>query len=612
MKKFTFKILIMFIFIIGIIICVPLVSNANYIEKIEKYIKVDNNGDAKIVEIWKANMDKDTEIYLPYDNLADSEFKNLTVSDDRGIKYDTISNWNSKATFIEKQNKCGINKTKKGIELCWGISEYGSREYRITYDLTNFVVQSNDYQFTYMCLQPKMSNLPIKNLNIKIKGIEDFTTDNIEFWSYGNSGVINIEDGLIVFDSKGKLSSEDYMTTLIKYKNNIFNTSSYDNRNFDEIKKIAMNGTTFMGIEEEQLKKYLPTGIVLLAALPIIIFIFKSIIQALTKTKYIYIKPKGKIVKSLRKVPYEREIPCNGDIKRICYILDLIGMVKDESVLLGAYILQWKKKGLIEIYKNEKNKNLVEIQFLTRSIKTDDTIERSLWKIMLEAAKTTSMSDFEKQILRFAQKYVPDKQNIDDAIEKDEKSKLILESNEFNKYCSVNYQKVLEIFYTFIEDERYKLHKDKYLRLDLKSFKILFKKYSIHREYYTEKMQEEVKKIIGFKKFLLDYSLINEREGIEVELWDQYLIIAQILGIADKVDKQFKNVYDKYKDLRHLAELDDMYLEKDFYNRFLRTAKKSEKRAKSARTRDAGKGGSSYKKGGSGARGSSSSSGGTR
>ena len=69
--------------------------------------------------------------------------------------------------IIEKQNKCGINKTKKGIELCWGISEYGSREYRITYDLTNFVVQSNDYQFTYMCLQPKMSNLPIKNLNIK-------------------------------------------------------------------------------------------------------------------------------------------------------------------------------------------------------------------------------------------------------------------------------------------------------------------------------------------------------------------------------------------------------------------------------------------------------------
>ena len=128
-------------------------------------------------------------------------------------------------------------------------------------------------------------------------------------------------------------------------------------------------------------------------------------------------------------------------------------------------------------------------------------------------------------------------------------------------------------------------------------------------------MNEEVKKIIGFKKFLLDYSLINEREGIEVELWDQYLIIAEVLGIADKVEKQYENLYTKYKDLRYMSEREDIYITQKFYGRFYATAKKSKKKAKSSGSsnrRDSGKGGSSYRRGGSGARGSSSSSGGTR
>ena len=48
-------------------------------------------------------MDKGTEIYLPYDNLEDSEFKNLTVTDDRGINYETVLNWNPNASFDEKK-----------------------------------------------------------------------------------------------------------------------------------------------------------------------------------------------------------------------------------------------------------------------------------------------------------------------------------------------------------------------------------------------------------------------------------------------------------------------------------------------------------------------------
>ena len=85
MKKYILRLSVLFYILIGIMLFIPTRVNANEIEGINKFIKVDNNGNAKIVEIWKVDMDKGTEIYLPYDNLEDSEFKNLTVTDDREI-----------------------------------------------------------------------------------------------------------------------------------------------------------------------------------------------------------------------------------------------------------------------------------------------------------------------------------------------------------------------------------------------------------------------------------------------------------------------------------------------------------------------------------------------
>ena len=36
------------------------------------------------------------------------------------------------------------------------------------------------------------------------------------------------------------------------------------------------------------------------------------------------------------------------------------------------------------------------------------------------------------------------------------------------------------------------------------------------------------------------------KEAIEVKLWDEYLMFAYLFGIADKVAKQFKNLYPEY------------------------------------------------------------------
>ena len=56
-------------------------------------------------------------------------------------------------------------------------------------------------------------------------------------------------------------------------------------------------------------------------------------------------------------------------------------------------------------------------------------------------------------------------------------------------------------------------------------------------------LKEEAIKLAGLKKFLNEFSRIKERQVIEVKLWKEYLIFAQIFGIAKEVANQFKDYY---------------------------------------------------------------------
>ena len=59
----------------------------------------------------------------------------------------------------------------------------------------------------------------------------------------------------------------------------------------------------------------------------------------------------------------------------------------------------------------------------------------------------------------------------------------------------------------------------------------------------TLKLRQEAIELEGLKKYLKDYTLIKERKALEVHLFEDYLIFAQIMGIAKTVAKQFKDLY---------------------------------------------------------------------
>ena len=105
------------------------------------------------------------------------------------------------------------------------------------------------------------------------------------------------------------------------------------------------------------------------------------------------------------------------------------------------------------------------------------------------------------------------------------------EKKELEKWSRNNYNKLFD----FLKDS------EKYGRANYINKGLVEKKTS--KFLIKDGLKEEAIKLAGLKKFLNEFSRIKERQVIEVKLWKEYLIFAQIFGIAKEVANQFKDYY---------------------------------------------------------------------
>ena len=239
MKKTLKTFLITILFFVAL----ALFSNvkANSIKSISMTIYVDNSGTAHVTETWKCSASKGTEVYHPYYNLGNSKIQNLVVSDETQT-YDTLSSWKTSGSLSSKAYKCGINKISNGVELCWGISKYGSHTYTVKYNITNFVSELSDgNQMIYWTLIPYDFSNTIGNVYIKIHTTFNMT-NTVNVWGYGNKGTAYVSDGCIQMNSNGKLPSSNYMTILAKFPKGTFNATNKLNHDFNYYFNMSQEG----------------------------------------------------------------------------------------------------------------------------------------------------------------------------------------------------------------------------------------------------------------------------------------------------------------------------------------------------------------------------------
>lgn len=480
---------------------------ANSINNIDMDIYVNNNGNAEVTEKWTCNSTRDTEWYRSYFHLDNSKVTNLRVSD-KNRTYTTLSSWDVDASFSEKAYKCGLNSINDGVEICWGKSSYGSNVYTIKYNISNFVSELTDCQMMYWTLIPSEHFASMGNIQIKVHGDIKFK-DTIDVWGYGNyGGLCYVSDGAINMQTQGSLGSSEYMTLLAKFPKETFNASNILHHDFNYYFEMAEDGSKKYNKKKESFfAKFAAfiAGFVTLFInfLPFVIIILSAKFATGKKFGFNYGKEGKKIPKD---VAYYRDIPCNGDIFRAYYIAYQYGLVKNKTDILGAIILKWLKLGAIRTEQRQGGK----------IFKKEDTV-------IILGEDSNRKFDNDKETKLFHMMYVASKDGI-------------LENKEFEVWCKNSYERILKWFDNILEEQRTALVADGLISFEKGGF--WGKKYTS-----TPELKEEALRIAGLKRFLLEYSLIQERLAIEVELFEDYLIYAQMLGIAKQVSKQFKELY---------------------------------------------------------------------
>ena len=115
-----------------------------------------------------------------------------------------------------------------------------------------------------------------------------------------------------------------------------------------------------------------------------------------------------------------------------------------------------------------------------------------------------------------------------------------LENKEFEKWCNKSYSRILSWFDRILDEQQKKLVSEGLITIEEKSTFHIFKSKICTA---TPELKQKALELAGLKRFLNDYSLIAEREAIEVHVFEEYLIYAQMMGIAQKVAAQFKELY---------------------------------------------------------------------
>jgi len=550
---------------------VPLYAKGNTLEELDIQAYIHEDGSATITEIWKMEVIEGTENFRVLDRLGDAYIKEYSVSDENG-PFTFVENWDIGASREQKANTFGIVQNGTVLELCYGIGEFGSRTYTMQYTVVNFVFQYADTQaINWRFVSQDMKPTPNK-VNIRIQSDIELNNNSADIYGFGFDGEINfIENGIFVTNKNNKgLGGSGYVNVFIGLHGNYYANANqqYSNSTYEEKLEDAKVGSDYRNTSNSLLQSAMIAIMLFLIAAGSIVF---ALLHKYRKKTYfpssLTFVDKEKLLKKAQVNPF-RDIPCKNNIFRFYYIVKLANLADGEDLksgLISALLLHWMRNGELKFVTLEGKKlqrKKYEIDF-TQGVTYENTLEEELLHFFTSAAGENK----------------------------------ILETKEFQRWCSKNYSK-LDAWFSKVEmyGKKELIDDESLIVSDLESKFIGFT-IPQHKEVYATKFRDELYQVAGFKNFLLEFSTIEQKQVQEVRLWEDYLIFASVLGLAEKVEKELGRLYPNFN---QYSQLDYSYTSVAT-RYFIYSGMRSSARARSAsQIRSSGGGGGSSFGGGGG------------
>lgn len=564
---------------------------ANEINNIDVDVVLQEDGSALITEEWDMNTDEGTEIYKGLNLESSQDISDFTVTMD-GQPMELDNNWDIDASFDEKAGSYGQNTN----ELNWGITEYGSHTYELSYEISNFITQTSTDQMVYwQFINSDLSPSPdAVSVNISSE-VEEMNYEDNRIWGFGYRGNIDItSDGVITTSSTESLSSNNYVTILLRIPDGTYPTDFViEERTFDSFVEQAFEGSeynyedynpnaTYAEIQEmdgaNEADTSLSTGEKIAVGAGIVAGVV-GVGAGIFGISYYAIKQKR----------YRKYYPTIGEM---------------EKRTEGEYYRQPLAENVFQIYamldQLEENDNNLRQNYMTASILY---LVKNGYITVREETKEGFLRTKEQAVIYIESEDSPDLpvkallKMMRRVADKDGR----LEQKAFANYVKKHYEKIgsyerslNKYSETYLKENGYieasltaKSRKEK-TELDLAN--------EVAKYAYTEKGFELRDNIVKFKNYLKDFSLINERSTSEVALWDELMIYAGAFGIADEVEEEFKKIYPEYTEVSTYSDVPFFYYA--YYGSLMNRSYTSGYQAATASSSSGGGGGTSFGGGG--------------
>ena len=482
--------------LLAILPCVGL--RAQTINEILVLVDLQHNGDAEVTESWDITIPSSTEAsewYIPKFSMREANMglEDFQVYDSEGEPYENDGrSWNTRRSRAEKAGRCGIVDYDDGsFDLCWGFGTTGRHKWYLTYTLKHLVQSLRDScdAFHYQFVNSELPSEP-RSVQIMIRDTLCATAwepeENVGAWTFGYECENYFEDNRFVSISDGRVSSGIVM---MRFEKGMYEPEASRDITFKEFKKKAFKGSDYKGGGGflDFLSNLGDIGWTLIITFGLILWgmvvSIRNKIMRKTGKRY------RTNIFGVKKVDgWFREAPLKGSLPAAYSLLsygDRLASSEDyDKGLIGAYFLRWIQDGLVKIVQSgtADGKHNVDLAFENAAPQFADDVEAKLYNMAYQAAGENH----------------------------------ILEKKEFEKWSRVNY--------TTINSWPASV------------------KVAGRGQWFTATFEER-QKLAQMKNFLQDFTMMEIRDAGQVHLWKDYLVYAQLFGIAAKVAENFKKLY---------------------------------------------------------------------
>lgn len=559
---------IIFILIFAIIILLGLTTKSNaslYLNNLDFYAEIDTNGNMNVTETWNIRISNTNTLYKTFelDENKYSGITNVQVSEVGRGDFTETDEW---AYHLTKDYYFGgINDDGK-FEISFGVGlddSTATNTYKISYTVVDAIKKYDDCAELYWQFLGSDAAVDASKITGTIKlPSEADSKEDIRVWGHVET-----------------LNGEIYVTSTDTVE---FSLDNYISGNYVEV-RIAMPSEMIETAERTYNKNVLPSIIEeetewaneanvrrerkqrnekIIKTVIIAVMVIIDIILLRQTVKYIKIFKNTKKLIPTEKYEYFREKPNKNSTPADALFLYNNG-VNAASTAFGnvfsATLLNLSLKGYfkITVEQNEKGKKETLIYKTKKDIEDLQYEEERIARFVKNAIDSK-----EKITIKELQKYI---RNHASSV-----SSLIEKTGIETK----NKNKMTENF-----DEEKSKEKSKYIGIAIVYFAvamfcitflpvvilliinaILALMINGKLSNLTQKGIDEREKWKGLKKYMEDFSLLNEKEIPALEVWEEYLVYATVFGIADKVIKQLKMVYPQIDEMDDFNTASYIYL----------------------------------------------------